>query len=439
MELTISSRGSVQQRSLSLALIVPVIWYALEASRSLTRWLTVIGYEVPTTDFVEGSPLDRAVYTILMSLGILILVTRSVRWKEVGIQNKWLIALFGYMLLSTFWSDFEEVSIKRWVRALGDGVMALVVLTDPQPLEAVGATLRRVLYVHFPLSIIFVKYVRDLGTAYDDFGVEMWTGITTHKNVLGQVVLIGNIYFFFASIRNWGSWRAMLYGLYFMMGAWLLLAPPTNKSNTSIALLFLAIVMLIAISSLKGGAEKINRYVVGSLFVLGFMYLASWVWQAAMEESLLAASVEASGRDMTLSGRTDLWNDLMAIAADSPIFGVGYGSFWIGNTHNLWDRHFWRPTQGHNGYIDVYLELGIMGLFLLGGVVASSYKRIMKLFIDNFEMAAIRFVWLIVILIHNFTESSFLRGTVDMWFIFLLAVINIPLMRNNVDSVTTPR
>jgi O-antigen ligase len=87
----------------------------------------------------------------------------------------------------------------------------------------------------------------------------------------------------------------------------------------------------------------------------------------------------------------------------------------------------------------VYLELGIMGLFLLGGVVASSYKRIMKLFIDNFEMAAIRFVWLIVILIHNFTESSFLRGTVDMWFIFLLAVINIPLMRNNVDSVTTPR
>jgi O-antigen ligase len=197
--------------------------------------------------------------------------------------------------------------------------------------------------------------------------------------------------------------------------------------------------MLIAISSLKGGAEKINRYVVGSLFVLGFMYLASWVWQAAMEESLLAASVEASGRDMTLSGRTDLWNDLMAIAADSPIFGVGYGSFWIGNTHNLWDRHFWRPTQGHNGYIDVYLELGIMGLFLLGGVVASSYKRIMKLFIDNFEMAAIRFVWLIVILIHNFTESSFLRGTVDMWFIFLLAVINIPLMRNNVDSVTTPK
>jgi exopolysaccharide production protein ExoQ len=439
MELTKSSRGSAQQRSLSLALIVPVIWYALEASRSLTRWLTVIGYEVPSTDFVEGSPLDRAVYTILMSLGIVILITRSVRWKQVVIQNKWLIALFGYMLLSTFWSDFEEVSIKRWVRALGDGVMALVVLTDPQPLEAMGATLRRVLYVHFPLSIIFVKYVRDLGTAYDDFGVEMWTGITTHKNVLGQVVLIGNIYFLFASIRNWGSWRSVLYGSYFMMGDWLLLAPPTNKSNTSIALLFLAIVMLIAISSLKGRIEKINRYVVFSLLVLGFMCLTAWVWQAAMEESLLAASVEASGRDMTLSGRTDLWSDLMAIAADSPILGVGYGSFWIGNTHNLWDRHFWKPAQGHNGYIDVYLELGIVGLFLLGGVLVSSYKRIMRLFIDHFEMAVLRFVWLIVILIHNFTESSFLRGTVDMWFIFLLAVINIPMMRNHVDSVKTPK
>ena len=197
--------------------------------------------------------------------------------------------------------------------------------------------------------------------------------------------------------------------------------------------------MLIAISSLKGRIEKINRYVVFSLLVLGFMCLTAWVWQAAMEESLLAASVEASGRDMTLSGRTDLWSDLMAIAADSPILGVGYGSFWIGNTHNLWDRHFWKPAQGHNGYIDVYLELGIVGLFLLGGVLVSSYKRIMRLFIDHFEMAVLRFVWLLVILIHNFTESSFLRGTVDMWFIFLLAVINIPMMRNHVDSVKTPK
>ena len=130
---------------------------------------------------------------------------------------------------------------------------------------------------------------------------------------------------------------------------------------------------------------------------------------------------------------------MVAIAADSPILGVGYGSFWIGNTHNLWDGHFWKPAQGHNGYIDVYLELGIVGLFLLGGVLVSSYKRIMRLFIDHFEMAVLRFVWLLVILIHNFTESTFLRGTVDMWFIFLLAVINIPMMRNHVDSVKTPK
>jgi O-antigen ligase len=394
-----------------------------------------MGYELPLTDYVEGSPLDRTVYTSLIAVAILILSTRKIRWGEVVQSNRWVCALFFYMLVSILWSNFPDVSSKRWIRSLGDAVMVLVVVTESDPLEAACSVLRRVMYIHFPLSMVFIKYFRHLGVSWDDFGVEMWTGITTHKNVLGQVVLIGGIYCLFEIIRKWRNKKAVgIYSVYLIMALWLLLASPVNKSNTSIALFILGVLLLFGLYSMKSKIAELNRYVVSCVVIVGIVLSGIAFFHEDVAQSVVTASVQASGRDMTLSGRTDMWSDLLTIASDNPILGVGYGSFWIGNTHNLWEKHLWRPTQGHNGYIDVYLELGVIGLILLGGVVLSAYKDILKVLATDFEQGALRFLWLILIVLHNVTESSFLRGTVDMWFVFLLATINRPSGFESRDS-----
>jgi O-antigen ligase len=214
----------------------------------------------------------------------------------------------------------------------------------------------------------------------------------------------------------------------------LLLASPVNKSNTSIALFILGVLLLFGLYSMKSKIAELNRYVVSCVVIVGIVLSGIAFFHEDVAQSVVTASVQASGRDMTLSGRTDMWSDLLTIASDNPILGVGYGSFWIGNTHNLWEKHLWRPTQGHNGYIDVYLELGVIGLILLGGVVLSAYKDILKVLATDFEQGALRFLWLILIVLHNVTESSFLRGTVDMWFVFLLATINRPSGFESRDS-----
>ena len=98
-------------------------------------------------------------------------------------------------------------------------------------------------------------------------------------------------------------------------------------------------------------------------------------------------------------------------------------AFWIGNTHDLWDTFFWRPMQGHNGYLDVYLELGIVGLIFLTGVLIAAYRGIFDLLTRQFEQGALHLTWLTIIVIHNITESSYLKGTVDLWFLFLLSAV----------------
>ena len=63
-----------------------------------------------------------------------------------------------FALLSVLWSDFPLVALKRWFRDLGNYLVILVVLSDPRPLEAVRALLRRLCYLLIPLSILLVKY-----------------------------------------------------------------------------------------------------------------------------------------------------------------------------------------------------------------------------------------------------------------------------------------
>ena len=416
----------------SVAIWVPILWYVLESSQNISRWLIAFGYQVasPSTNYIEGSPIDRAVYSSLMVVGILILLARLDRVVSFIKNNGWLVALFLFMLVSIAWSDFAAVSFKRWTRALGDVVMALVILTDRDALVAGGAVLRRALYFNIPVSIILIKYFREIGTGWDNYGNEMWIGGTPQKNVLGQVVMIGALYFLFEIMRRLRDKKfdiqTGIYALYALMALWLLKGPPDSRSNTSIALFGVGLMVLIGLSLMKSHRDKIGKYLVLGGIAAGLVFIVVQGFQTTTGISIFEASVEATGRDTTLTGRTELWDDVLRIAADHPILGVGYGSFWIGNTHNLWDKHIWGPTQGHNGYVDVYVELGIVGVLLLAGVIISAYRGILQTLKWNFDLGVLLFVYLTVIVLHNVTESSYLRGSVDLWFVFLLTAIRLP-------------
>ena len=73
-------------------------------------------------------------------------------------------------------------------------------------------------------------------------------------------------------------------------------------------------------------------------------------------------AVEALGRNSTLTGRTEIWKLVLGMA-NNPIFGAGYESFWLGERlQKLW-HYYWFPiNEAHNGYIEIYLNLGWIGV-----------------------------------------------------------------------------
>ena len=116
----------------------------------------------------EGSPLDAWFYFALIAAGFCVLNKRQVRLSEIVRNNAWLIVFLLYCFISIVWSDFPFVAFKRWIKILGHPIMALIVLTEPDPEEALIRLMKRCAYVVVPVSILFIKYYPELGRSFDD-------------------------------------------------------------------------------------------------------------------------------------------------------------------------------------------------------------------------------------------------------------------------------
>src|SRR6266550_8191523 len=176
-----------EKADVSGALWLPLIWLIISCSRGLSLWLNIFGLPVSGAISVEeGSPLDAWFFFFLIAAGVYVLSQRQVRLSEIVRNNQWLTIFLLYCLVSIIWSDFPFVAFKRWIKILGHPIMALVILTEPNPDEAVKTLLKRCAYVVVPVSILFIKYYPELGRGFDPWtGEASYTGITTNKNLLG--------------------------------------------------------------------------------------------------------------------------------------------------------------------------------------------------------------------------------------------------------------
>lgn len=137
---------------------------------------------------------------------------------------------------------------------------------------------------------------------------------------------------------------------------------------------------------------------------------------------------------MTFTGRTGLWKDLLNNAEKNSVFGVGFGAFWVGRIGyamyplDNWTRATpeWRPGEGHNGYLDAYVDLGVIGMMLVLLVIGLAFAGALNDLQNDFEFGSLRLTLLLSIVMNNLTESSLLKGTHSLWFVFLLVAVNVP-------------
>jgi exopolysaccharide production protein ExoQ len=401
---------------MSKALWIPAVWLFLTSSRSVSLWLGMAQVHSQEA-YVEGNPVDMAVYTSLLIAALAVVISRIDRVAPLLRKNGPILLFFAFCAASIFWSDFPFVAFKRWIKSVGDLAIVLIILTEPDPMGALKRLITRLGFILFPLSVLLGKYYPHLGRRLTNSWTAEITGVTTQKNTLGVICMVYGIGFLWmlATVhRDRGdpsrTARLAAYGTILIMIVWLLAA---CNSTTSIAGLIMAggVMLLATRPVLVRNPATVHLLVLAVLFI--------GLFPIFLDSSVLSAV----GKDPTLTGRTETWKLLLRMPIN-PWVGTGFESFWLGNRlQELWDAipNFYL-NEAHNGYIEVYLNLGWVGVSLLGLLLLTGYRRIIATFRRNPERGALLLGFFLVALFESLTEAAF-RMMYPSWIFLLLASI----------------
>jgi len=270
----------------------------------------------------------------------------------------WIVAFAALACLSIFWSDAPATTARAGAQLLSHVVCALIAARTVS-VRTLGRGAIAGICIVLLYSFAFGQYNFD---PLD--GTYSFVGAFSSKNQIGLFASLG-IYFAFSSLfilRERAAWRLPA----LVCGTVSAVALAKAQSATSVLAIVATLGMLGCLTVAMRFAPSTRK---GALIAASMLALV-----AAFAAANLGASdavLGAFGKDSTLTGRTYLWAQGWAAAAQAPFVGVGYQAYWVqgfSEAERLWAEFYIGSRSGfhfHNTYIEVLVELGAVGLLLM--------------------------------------------------------------------------
>ena len=405
------------------ALWIPTVWLLINASRPVSAWMQRTSVESLAQQYTEGSPLDAAVYGMLILAAVVVLNFRPRQTANLLRHNLPLILFFGFAAISILWSDYSFIALKRWSKAIGDLIMIMVVLTDGHPVAATKRFFARTAFVLLPLSVLLIEFFPGVGSAFfpNDRVVE-YIGVTTNKNMLGMTALVlglASLWSFLCAYGDRGmphrSRHLLARGMMAGTAMWLIFRA---NSVTSLSCFILAGAVMVMLSQPWAARWRNGAHViVGTAVALPVF---------AVFVDTMGSLLHVLGRNSTLTDRTLIWKAVLALHTN-PVIGTGFESYWLGGRlASVWSLSVHGIQEAHNGYIEVYLNLGWIGLLILGAALIVGYRDSLAAYRCNPQVGRLRLAFLTASVIYSLSEAGF-RMMSPIWIATLLMIAVSPL------------
>lgn len=374
---------------------------------------------------ITSDPYSPKFFMLIYTITFLLIAVHHKNFVRVAQKDIWIWLFLGIAIASILWTFAPDITPRRSGLLLGTSVFAVYMamrFTLREQLQLLAIALGIVIVLSFIFAIGLPKY--GLMTVQEG-GIHAgsWRGIMTHKNILGRLMVFSSMVFLFVAMSNpirnikyrWIPWAGYILSI-------ALIVLSTSKSSLVV---FLSLtVILFLYKSWRSNYNQLIPLMIGLILTVGSV--------STLLLDNLPVVADALGKDLTLTGRTDIWSAMFDLIRERPWLGYGFNAVWRDwdsqITAYLWRTLAWQCPYGHNGFMDLFIELGIAGLsvFLLS-FITTYFKGVMWLRITNCIEGIWPLIYLTFLVMYNISESTLVETNSIFWIVYVSTVFSLAI------------
>lgn len=413
------------------------MWLSFEKYTTMAMIVFLSGAILPMI-FAEEYPIDvntmsdrrlLLVQLFLYALFLAVLGMAVLKNKALVFPPFWVGVFIFWVVLSATWADdpFRAARKLVWdLLAMLFGIYLGQRYTNEEEVELIIKSMA------FCALLSAIVAVADPSWAFMHGGglTGDLRGVFAHKNVLGKNMVL----LCWACVYGLKGKSIIRQGRTLFVLALAVGLLVFAKSATSL-ILFGLLFMLLPLFRLL----RVPRFqlAIGSVFA-GIVLLAT----TAVVIPNLSAVFALFGKKSDLTGRTELWSQVITAIGRHPWHGYGVYSFWLGlygPSAPVIEAVGWDVPHAHNGILDLLLDVGAIGLALFVLAYVAGVLGAVRIYRQSRSQ---KDLWPLMILIvfaaANLTESSIIHQSL-YWTLFMSATFRAsrrtPFQRDSASGI----
>jgi O-antigen ligase len=374
---------------------------------------------------MEPNLFYRVLKVSLLAAGIVLLIWRlSFAMQLAREVNRFFLAFLVLILLSATWSIEPAITLTRCAAVLTVclvcGGCVMVGWHERRFQGIVRSFFTLLMVASLIFGIVAPELAKEQGTGISLEGA--WRGVLGQKNGLGHAASIAVFFWVHAYLTKEVKFWKFLLGCGVSASCLVL-----SRSSTSLLSATFAVLLLLLMLRAPRGNRRYMAFIVAVFVTMILLYSLAVLNIFPGLEFLLEPIISITGKDLTFSGRTQIWAVIRQHISQQPLLGSGYGAYWIGPVPTSPSYVFinkasnFYPTEAHNGYLDILNDLGYVGLVCLLGYLLVFLRQSLALLKYNYAQATLYLALLFEEMINNLTESDWLSSTAFALSIMTLA------------------
>jgi exopolysaccharide production protein ExoQ len=281
---------------------------------------------------------------------------------RVASRQPWLLAFVAWGLLTVVWSEDPMLSLRRTL-----GLACTVALGFFLGMRFELKELLRItawaLAIGVVASLAAVVLIPSFAIQYNLGGAVR--GVFVQKNTMARVIGVAVMVFAYLFLESRRYRLLYLAPLFLSIGLIVL-----SKSVTAVIVTFLAISLLGFLKLRLRATQSVALFAFVS-----FLGLGATLFVLGHTDSIFAFM----GKDASLTGRTDLWQESIAAVLRRPLLGAGWDVFWMGpEADAIRSAVHWQTPHAHNAFLDLALNTGLVGLALFLASLYDCLRRAVR-------------------------------------------------------------